>query len=503
MKEKLFKGLNVFEEAARKATEKPEWLSEVAGILTSPTKKEIGLLVSFKDEYPELTKLGMAQAVLDQGVFRKNEELARLIEAMCEPYRSAQKWIDDYNREAIERLQIALGSLFQPDKYTQNIATAFQNSLIPTIEACKIDTDMNGVGSALRFFTSSVDTSWLHMESAWAVKTAELLKVETDGLRPAELTKLFSMEQETGRILGENGTLTSIAAQMASITSAYGNLEERWKNLVAPVSLLNDLQDIAFHQHHEIQKAGTASKWRLSLLDGSSRFVDRQVTWTSDFVSGVQDKVIDDDYKEEKDTESTSALSLIPQYIGYTKRENEPTTLEQGLEKSSIVEVTEKGKRIIENIVKINELCARTGRDLLFKYTGKLVIASANLGNIFCSSNEKFGIMIDNFYTMFYENLEHIKSLVSDDSVRKDETYQCIFRVKDMRTDLRHDFEHGGNINKKRRDISECYKHYTGKPMLIHQKDYVTLQIRMYDEFLILEDHLIEKLCTSEEVFTQ
>ena len=109
-------------------------------------------------------------------------------------------------------------------------------------------------------------------------------------------------------------------------------------------------------------------------------------------------------------------------------------------------------------------------------------------------SEDDFGKMIDGVYMLFYENLEHIKTLDSDDAVRTEEVYQCIFRVKDMRTDMRHDYEHGKNsdISKKRKDIHECYKHYTNRPVLQKQRDYVTLQKKLYDELLTLEDHLFD-----------
>ncbi len=57
--------------------------------------------------------------------------------------------------------------------------------------------------------------------------------------------------------------------------------------------------------------------------------------------------------------------------------------------------------------------------------------------------------MVDGFYMLFYENIEHIKGLSSDKAIREEEVYRCIFRVKDMRTDLRYDFEHGKNVDKK------------------------------------------------------
>ena len=61
-------------------------------------------------------------------------------------------------------------------------------------------------------------------------------------------------------------------------------------------------------------------------------------------------------------------------------------------------------------------------------------------------NRNSFGDVIDGLYFIFYENLKHIKEVVTDEAVRNEDVYQCIFRVKDMRTDIRHDYEHGDNI---------------------------------------------------------
>lgn len=493
MKHDLFKNLREFEESARKATESTRWLSDIAETVSHPLiADQLGLAASFTDHYPGLSQLGLAQSALDRGMFQEQARLAREVELLCEPYRSAQALIDSYDRSLAGLMGTNFSELLQTERYAHNIASAMQTALIPALEAQRVD--ITGMSSALMAAASAIDTSWMRIQPAWMVKASELLAIDTSGVECSGLTALIALEQETSCILAETDQITSVAAQIASITSAYSGIADRWKEIIAPYALLDGLEDIAYRQHFEIQKAGEVSEWRLGLLDSASRFVDRQVTWTGELISGLQDQ-IEDDGEEIEDIDEISAVSLIPQYIGYTKRANVKTTPEEGLEKSSIVEVTEKGKRIVENAVTINELAASAGRKQIFKYTGKMMIVSSNIGSLFCSSREHFGTMIDGFYMMFYENLEHIKGLSSDEAIRNEEVYQCIFRVKDMRTGLRHDFEHGKNVDKKRRDITECYRHYTSKPALVQQRDYVTLQRRMYDEFLALEEHLIGLLC--------
>ena len=61
-----------------------------------------------------------------------------------------------------------------------------------------------------------------------------------------------------------------------------------------------------------------------------------------------------------------------------------------------------------------------------------------------------------------------------------------------MRTDLRHDFEHGDNIEKKMKDIAESYLYYTGKVTPTTSHDYLTTQEGLYKDFYMLADHLQE-----------
>ena len=492
-----FKTLRELEETAREATESTRWISDIAETVSHPSLVEqLGLSASFTDRYPGLSQLGLAQTALDRGLFQEQARLAKEVEMLCGPYRSAQALINAYDRSLAGLMGTRFSELVQTDRYAQNIASAMQSALIPALEANKVD--MTGMSTALMTAAKAIDTSWISNQPSWMVKASELLAVDTSGIEGSGLTTLLALEQETSRALIGTGVeqFTSVAAQMASISQAYSGISDRWKELIAPIALIEDLQGLAYRHHREIQKATDAAEWHLGLIDAASKFVDRQVTWTGDLISGLEEKIDNDEQGERFDNdEQESPVALIPKYIGYTNRKNVDATPEEGLESSSIVEVTEKGKKIVENAVTINDLAAVAGRDHIFKYTGKMMLVASSIGSLFCSSKELFGTMIDGFYMMFYENLEHIKGLSSDKAVREEEVYQCIFRVKDMRTDMRHDFEHGKNIEKKRQDIAECYRHYTNKPVLLQQRDFVTLQKRMYDEFLALEEHLIRILC--------
>lgn len=66
----------------------------------------------------------------------------------------------------------------------------------------------------------------------------------------------------------------------------------------------------------------------------------------------------------------------------------------------------------------------------IFKYTGKMVRFSTNMGSLVCRSEDDLDKLIDGIYMLFYENLEHIKALDSDNAVRNEDVYQCMKKRK-------------------------------------------------------------------------
>ena len=147
-------------------------------------------------------------------------------------------------------------------------------------------------------------------------------------------------------------------------------------------------------------------------------------------------------------------------------------------------------------MVDINNLCSRTGQEQLFKYTGTTTRAAATMGGTACMNRDDFGDVVDGLYMFFYENLERIKDLVSDAAVRSEDVFQCIFRIKALRTDYRHDYEHGseGDIRKANKKIGDSYAYYSGKPVLTSSQDYLLTQEKLYDEFDVLVDYLEHEL---------
>ena len=337
--------------------------------------------------------------------------------------------------------------------------------------------------------------------SKWSVDTLGSATVAIPSIADSYLGKnisaLAAMEAQTSMMAHDFGIpkITSVASQLSTITGLFSEETASFKELIAPTTMLNDLQSLALTIHETIANAGSISEWGLGVLDSASYLVDRQVDWASQLCKSVYD--IDPVTRLEELGIAAPKVNLItwlPIELESEKKRKKDITIEEALDKSSVCRLSEKGKRLINKVVDINNLCVRLGRKPIFKYTGSTMNAAATMGGTFCQTKDSFGDILDGFYKIFYENIEHIKEYVGDKAVRNEDIFQCIFRVKMMRNDYRHDLEHGSesDIGKKEIEIGKTYSHYIGKPVITSSGDYQKAQDMLYDEFDELADYLIE-----------
>lgn len=116
---------------------------------------------------------------------------------------------------------------------------------------------------------------------------------------------------------------------------------------------------------------------------------------------------------------------------------------------------------VINLIAECNKIFStKYGKDL-FKITSEVFKNAQNLDNPI-KSKDDFGNFIDALYKMIYEGSGSLKRIPQ--SFKEDDDF-IGFEIKHLRTDLRHDYEHGKekDIEKKKKIISEIYKKYTGK----------------------------------------
>lgn len=310
-----------------------------------------------------------------------------------------------------------------------------------------------------------------------------------------KISVLSALEIQSCKIALDKGIpkITSVASQISSIIGMLSAQTKGIQELIAPSLMLSDLQKIAIDTHQTIINTGIPSEWKLGIVDSASIMVDRQVDWASQFCSSVYgERPLVEIEELDSITPKVNFLSFLEVELENEKKKKENIKTDEALVETNVYRVTEKGKSLINKVVNINKLCERTGKKPLFKYTGATTKAAASMGGTLCSTQDEFGVIIDGLYDFFYENLSRIKEVVPDEVVRNDAVFQCIFHVKNMRTDLRHDYEHGsdGDIRKANRKIGDSYSHYAGRPVLLSSYDYVKVQDGLYNEFDVLVDYL-------------
>lgn len=446
---------------------------------------------------PLISKFGVIDTALARGVF--DDRLAASVSDLLAPYHELIG-----AQETIKALGASFEGMIKPDVYASaNAITARMADLVKPIA------DFQAMQSALEPLTRAreiVDTAWLKNNNRWLVDKTVLSKLNVGNLSglSSAFSRLCSLEYETSLLDIAPNVLTSAASQIASITSAFErNLPVGWKfdDFLSTSSLLSDYCTLATRQHEMLQKATNPNdvSWRLGVLDAASKFVDRQIEWYLGFTDAIADEQISDSVEDISEADET-AISLIPTHIGYTRWADK--TPSDGLQESVIVVITEKGKRIADNILTINKLRLDLGEDRIFGLSETVVGGMLNLSTAVCSTEEQLGKIIDVLYFVFYENLKHIKIFIGggdeargDTMVREEDTYQCIFDVKTIRSDLRHDLDHGNpkDVKKKLKSVGDCYKEYCGNRP-VKPRDFKKLQDRIYDKVLALEESLIQMM---------
>ena len=310
---------------------------------------------------PLVSKFSVMDSALTRGLF--DEGLSKTISGLLAPYHELTG-----AQETIKALGASFEGLIKPDVYASaNALAATMVELTKPIENYKA---MQSALEPLIQATKIVDTTWLKNSSAWLVEKNVLFGLDTEKLSglSSAFSRLCALEHETSLLANIPETLTSAVSQIASITAALEKeLPVGWKydDLLSTSTLISDYCSLATRQHVLLQKSSDPEEisWRLGVLDAASKFVDRQVGWYLGFTDAIADEDIADSEEDIGETEST-AISLIPTHIGYTRRVDK--TPAEGLEESVIVALTEKGKRIADNVLTINKLRLDAGEDRIF-----------------------------------------------------------------------------------------------------------------------------------------
>ncbi|MDE7434752.1 MAG: hypothetical protein K2N01_02855 [Lachnospiraceae bacterium] len=351
------------------------------------------------------------------------------------------------------------------------LGTRFQELVQPSLylpDRSGLHIAVDSFSSALSSTVSAIDTSWAQQVNPWLTKVSRFNALDTSTLIGVntEFSKLIKLEQETSGlalIANRFSEITSAAAQLASIEKSLVGIAEQWRDVIAPLQFLDNYSSFASRQHTLIQKAVSANddksvEWRLDLLDATSRFVDRQITWASDFAVDIQEDI---DSKNLPVIESELDIAAIPQYIGYSKRDDK--VVDEALAESGIAIITEKGKLIVSKARLIQKFCRANNSELLFENTDLYVGSYVTLAGTFCRNIGSLESVVDALYHLFYSQRESLSVLINLDD------FECIEQIRNLKDK--------GNYPERSKEISD-------------------LQNRLYDRFLKLEDAIIEKLET-------
>lgn len=476
-------------------------LEETAKML-KPYKDALAVMRA--DEYfakfledPLVDHLEIMNNALTKGVFE--DDLAHSVSDMLAPYREilgVQYTIESLGKSfsSFIKNDIDLSKQFKDDTVEKFLANSIWASEVQNTLSREI---------------YQLDTSWIPKENNWIVDKNQFIGLDTNELfdKKELFASLCILEKETAQLQTIPDSFVSASSQIASIVSDF-ETNLLVEDLYSSTRLLEDYCDLAVKQHKLIQRASNQAEvgWRLDVINVVSKYVDRQISWTKQIAGHIDNESNDIDTSSIKDDDYQSGVALIPSHLGYTRKESVDKTPLEGLQESVIVEITEKGKQISEGVLIINQLLLDEGKDRVFSLSETVVRGMMDVGSTVCIGAGQLGIVIDALYFIFYENIEHLKVVIGkgdkangDAIVREEAIYQCIFNVKTIRNDLRHDLDHGKDSERKLMNVGECYKKYCGgRP--IKEKDFKLLQNKLYDEIIVLEKELINLLRYKDDI---
>lgn len=333
---------------------------------------------------------------------------------------------------------------------------------------------------------------------------SDSLAVYTPKLYDAlNISGINAFECETARVLKAAEihvpfamSSVQIADTLRAMNSLPSNILPAVDKTLASSRLLTEYRSLVERQHTQIQKDVWNSAKRLKIIEIATDLVQEQIASATQFVentwndsAGYPEDIQLDDAK--------TAIQYIPSYLGYTFREDSSHDLEEEFAKSMISKIMNGGKAISEKLEYIDELCMATGREAIFKPTTKTYRAIHCISTSFSADAATFGCVVDSLYMLIYEGSGEAKRILT---VLPDSECSALWNIKHIRTDFRHDIEHGDEKKflKKKQAIGSAYQSICGKPRPLKQKDWVTAHCSLFDSVNDFLQAIIDKLSDSQ-----
>lgn len=409
---------------------------------------------------------------------------------------STPKWLESANRQ-----QQILNSGVA-------ITATFKGALSTLSPQTKI---MNGCISGLTTFTYTIDTLGFNPQvhiPAWQKNISSavsLLSVSMPNVtKVMNFQRLNTVECETVHALNAAGISKQMiipSLQIAEVLQSFGRMSadilSKFDIALASSHLLVNYSSLVEKQCAHIQRDVTKSDKHLRVIELATKVVQDQIVSAGTYVSDGTANV-NSHPEEETESNSKTIIQYMPVYLGYALRENSPYELEEEYAKSAMGQIAEGGKSIASKIQHINELRMAKGEEPMFTPTNKIYTAVSCLISSFAVDQNTFGNVIDSLYMLIYEGSGEAKRILE---VLTKEESNTLWDVKSLRTDSRHDVEHGSEtkIKNKKREIGEVYQSICGKLRPFKQKEWVTAHCNLFVQVNAFLDLIIEKISVKEE----
>lgn len=312
------------------------------------------------------------------------------------------------------------------------------------------------------------------------------------------LSALNILECETASILKAaeiNLPFALHSLQIADILQGIGSLDvgilPQIDETLASSRLVRDYTSLVERQHIQIQKDVEHSATRLKVIEIATNLLQDQIASAVQYAESESDS--EDVHEEIPLTDVRTGIQFIPSYLGYTFRENAGYDLDEEFAKSAVSKIWNSGKEIPQKIEYINELCMAVGKDSIFKPTSKTYTAVQCLLTSFSVDDKTFGCVIDSLYMLLYEGSGHAMRILD---ALPDAECTTLWNIKHIRTDFRHDIEHGDEKKylAKKKLIGYAYQSICGKARPLKQKDWVTAHSTLFEQVDDFLQSIIDKL---------
>jgi len=331
--------------------------------------------------------------------------------------------------------------------------------------------------------------------------TAETLTRSTPlTMKALNISHLGTLECETATIMKAAKILThmpvsslQLAETLKPLASLSSELRIKADAALAASQVLKSYSAFVVGQHKSIQRDIDSTNKRLKMIEIATDMVQDHISSVCDYVVEEKQYSEDNASSEIQVEKSKTAIQYIPSYLGYALKENSTCEREEEFQKSMICKIIKGGKDIAAKIEYINDYYLSNGKKELFTPTNKTFRAISCLSTAFSVDDSTFGNVVDSLYMLLYEGSGDAKRILE---VLDDSECASLWNIKHIRTDFRHDIEHGDETKymKKMQLIGSAYKDICGKNKPLKQKDWVTAHCNLFIKVNELLDLMIEKI---------